>query len=194
MRLLFVYAHPLPDSFTAAARDTALAAAQKAGHETQLIDLYAQAFPAVLRADELQSYPDPDAMEDALDAHVQALEWAEGVIFLHPTWWSGPPAILTGWVQRVWRPGVAFHIGPGLRPALTNIRLIGVVTSLGATPWQYWLLGQPGRRQILRGLRSCIAPRARSFWLAQYAIDTSTQVARTAHLAKIAARIAQIAV
>jgi NAD(P)H dehydrogenase (quinone) len=194
MRLLIIHAHPLPESFTAAARDTVLSAARDSGHQTRLIDLYAEGFSPVLRGDELQSYPDPEAMDDLLAGHVEALEWAEGVIFVHPTWWSGPPAILTGWVQRVWRPGVAFHIGPRLRPALTNIRLIGVITSLGAKRWHYWLLGQPGRRQILRGLRACIAPRARSFWLAHYAIDDSTEATRRAHLTKIAQRIAQIAV
>jgi NAD(P)H dehydrogenase (quinone) len=195
MRLLFLYAHPLADSFTAAARDQAIAAARTAGHDTRLIDLYATAFAPALSAEELQSYPDPEALPAALDAHAEALLWAEGVIFLHPTWWSGPPAILTGWVQRVWRPGIAFHATQtGLRPGLPQIRLIGVITSLGAARWQWWLLGQPGRRQILRGLRACISPRARSFWLAHYAIDASTPASRAAHLAKIARRIAQIAV
>ncbi|MGV8954385.1 MAG: NAD(P)H-dependent oxidoreductase [Cypionkella sp.] len=194
MRLLFVYAHPLPDSFARAGLDIAMQAAAAAGHDTQLIDLYAQTFDPVLRADELQSYPDPDAMDADLDAHVAALHWASGVIFIYPTWWSGPPAILSGWLQRVWRPGVAFHVTEtGLRPALPQIRVLGVITSLGAKRWQWWLLGQPGRRQILRGLRACLSPSTRSFWLALYAIDASTATSRAKHLAKIARRIAQIA-
>jgi NAD(P)H dehydrogenase (quinone) len=195
MRLLFVYAHPLADSFTAAARDAALAAAETAGHETRLIDLYAEGFLPNLGAEELQSFPDPEAMDPALDPHVAALHWAEGVIFVFPTWWSGPPAILAGWLQRVWRPGVAFHVTQtGLRAGLPQIRVFGVITSLGAKRWQWWLLGQAGRRQILRGLRVCLGPRARSFWLALYAIDASTPTSRAAHLAKIARHIAQIAV
>lgn len=195
MRLLFVYAHPSAGSFTAAARDTALRAAASAGHDTRLIDLYAEAFAPVLSAEELQSYPDPEAMEPALDAHVEALLWAEGVIFLYPTWWSGQPPILSGWLQRVWRPGVAFHVSEtGLRAGLPQIRLLGVITTLGAKRWQWWLLGQPGRRQILRGLRTCISLPSRSFWLAHYAIDASTPASRAAHLTKIARRIAQIAV
>jgi NAD(P)H dehydrogenase (quinone) len=195
MRLLFVYAHPRADSFTAAARDAALQAAQTAGHATRLIDLYAEGFSATLSAEELLGFADPEAMDPRLDAHVAALHWAEGVILIYPTWWSGQPAILSGWLQRVWRPGVAFHdTETGLRPGLPQIRLLGVITSLGAKRWQWWLLGQPGRRQILRGLRLCIAPRARSFWLAHYAIDASTPASRAAHLTKIARRIAQIAV
>jgi NAD(P)H dehydrogenase (quinone) len=195
MRLLLLYSHPLPDSFTAAARDAALQAAQAAGHQTRLIDLYAEGFEPRLSAADLRSYPDPEALPASLDSHAEALLWAEGLIFVHPTWWSGPPAILAGWLQRLWRPGIAFHISEqGLRPGLPNIRLIGVITTLGSKRWQDALIGQPHRRQILRGLRWCIAPRARSFWLAHYAIDASTPASRAAHLAKIAARMAQIAV
>lgn len=194
MRLLIVYAHPILDSFTAAARDMALYAAKSAGHEVRLIDLYAEGFSPILTAAELHAYPDPDALPDDLASHLDALHWAEGLIFIHPTWWSGPPAILKGWLDRLWRPGIAFHATPTLRPALTNIRMLGVITTLGAKRWHYWLLGQAGRRQILRGLRPCIAPSARSIWLAHYAIDASTPTSRAKHLEKIAARIAQIAV
>ncbi len=195
MRLLIVYAHPLPDSFARAARNTVVQTAALAGHETRLIDLYAQGFDPVLGAEDLLGYADPDAVPPVLDAHIEALQWAEGIVFVFPIWWSAPPAILTGWLQRVWRPGIAFHPQDGgLSPALTQIRVIGVVTTLGAKPWQWWLLGQAARRQILRGLRPCISPRARSFWLAHYQIDTSTAASRAKHLAKIAHRIAQIAV
>ena len=196
MRLLFVHAHPSPDSFTAACRDTAIKAAHAAGHETKLIDLYAENFQPTLTPEEWLSFPDPDATPDALSPHIEALAWAEGLIFTHPTWWSGPPAILKGWLDRTLRPGIAFHIhGKTLRPGLTNIRLIGVVTSLGATWLQYNLLfAAPGRRQILRGLRLCTNPSCKTLWLAHYAVGSSTPTSRARHLAKIAARMAQIAV
>jgi NAD(P)H dehydrogenase (quinone) len=195
MRLLFVHAHPHPDSFTAAARDTAIAAAKTHGHETRLIDLYAEHFQPSLRQDEWLSYPDPDATDETLSPHIEALQWAEGLIFTHPTWWSGPPAILKGWLDRCLRPGVAFHVdGKTLRPRLPNIRLLGVLTSLGAASLHdNLLLAAPGRRQFLRSLRICTNPRCKTLWLAHYAIDASTPASRTRHLAKIAARIAQIA-
>jgi NAD(P)H dehydrogenase (quinone) len=196
MRLLFIYAHPNEDSLTAAAKDCAVQTATSKGHEVRLIDLYATGFQPCLMGAELHSYADPDAMGADLDPHNDALLWAEGVIFIHPTWWSGVPAILKGWLDRVWRPGVAFHIRDGaFHPGLAQIRLIGVITTLGATWAQYnLLLGAPGRKQLLRGLRGCIHPRARSLFLAHYAIDASSPTSRAAYLAKIAARIAQIAV
>ncbi|GLS87311.1 NAD(P)H dehydrogenase (quinone) [Cypionkella aquatica] len=196
MRLLFLHAHPDAGSFTAACRDTAIAAARAAGHETRLIDLYAEDFQPTLSLDEWRSYPDPDAIDETLTAHIEALHWAEGLIFTHPTWWSGPPAILKGWLDRTFRPGVAFHPMPnGLKPGLPNIRLLGVITSLGATRLQYnLLLGAPGKRQLLRGLRACTNRRCKTLWLAHYAIDASTDTSRAAQLEKIAARMAQIAV
>ncbi len=196
MRLLFVHAHPHENSFTAACRDTAIQAAQAHSHETKLIDLYAENFQPTLTPDEWLSYPDPDAIDDSLTPHIEALQWAEGLIFTHPTWWSAPPAILKGWCDRTLRPGIAFHIdGKAMKPALTNIRLLAVLTSLGATSLQYnLLLGAPGRRQFLRGLRICTNRHCKTLWLAHYAIDASTEASRAAHLNKIAARIAQIAV
>lgn len=85
--------------------------------------------------------------------HVEALQWAEGLILVYPTWWYSQPAILKGWIDRVWRPGIAFTLrdeGRRLRPALANIHLIGVITSFGS-PWWFWtfLMGAPGRKIIL---------------------------------------------
>lgn len=127
--------------------------------------------------------------------HIEALQWAEGLIFTHPTWWSGPAAILKGWLDRCLRPGVAFQIdGKTLRPGLPNIRLLGVLTSLGATRLHHnLLLAAPCRRQFLRFLRIGTNPRCKTLWLAHSAIDASTPASRARHLAKIAARIAQIA-
>lgn len=198
MRLLFVLAHPLAESFTAAQCNAAIAQAKANGHEIRQINLYAESFQPCLSADELRAYPDPESISATLDNHVEALHWAEGLILCFPTWWSGQPAILKGWFDRVWRPGIAFHttLSPSaLRPGLPQIRLLGVLTTLGAARWQWsLLLGAPGRKQLLRGLRPCLAPRCKTFWLAHYAIDTSTAASRAAHLQKIARQIAQIAV
>lgn len=196
MRLLFIHAHPHESSFTAACRDIAMWAAESHGHEIHLIDLYAENFQPTLPPEEWLAYPDPDAIPETLSPHIEALQWAEGLIFTHPTWWSGPPAILKGWLDRCLRPGTAFHPMPnGLKPGLPSIRLLAVLTSLGATSLQYNLvLAAPGRRQLLRSLRACTNPRCKTLWLAHYAIDASSEASRARHLAKIAARIAQIAV
>lgn len=195
MRLLVVHAHPAPESYGAALRDTAIEAARAAGHEVRLIDLAAEGFDPVMRADEWRGYADPAALPADLAAHVVALRWAEGVVFTHPIWWGAQPAILRGWLDRVWRPGIAFLTdgATGLRPGFANIRLIGVVTTLGA-PWWVWtfVLGAPGRRIMLRALRACTARRTRTFWLALHGIDGTTDPQRQAFLARVRARIGRI--
>jgi putative NADPH-quinone reductase len=196
MRLLVVLAHPAPESFSHALARTVTDAARAAGHDVHLIDLCADGFDPVLSAGERRQYHAPDRLSPDLRPHVDALRQAEGLILVYPTWWNAPPAILKGWLDRVWRPGVAFADpapGQALRPGLPGLRLIGVVTTLGS-PWWVWtlLLGAPGRRMILRGLRVCTAPRTRTLWLALHDIDRQDSAARARFLARVQARIAAL--
>ena len=62
------------------------------------------------------------------------LRWAQALVFVYPTWWSGQPAMLKGWIDRVWVAGVAWELPPGadmLKQLLTNVRRIVVVTNNG---------------------------------------------------------------
>ena len=198
MRLLVVHAHPLPDSFGAALLRAALDAAREGGHEARALDLHAEGFQPVLTAEERRRYdddppPDPAALDPALGPHVAALRWAEGILLVHPTWWGGPPAILKGWLDRAWRPGVAFHAeGGGLRPGLPGVRLLGVLTTLASPRWAWALQGQPGRRMVLRTLRPFVARRARTLWLALHDMDKATPERRAAHLARVRATVAAL--
>jgi NAD(P)H dehydrogenase (quinone) len=196
MRLLFVHAHPVPESYNAALCHAAVDAARAQGHEVRVIDLHAEAFDPVMGTEERRGYHDDAPPPPDVAVHIGHLRWAEGLIFVYPTWWYSQPAILKGWFDRVWRPGVTFTIPTpttGMRPALTNIRLIGVITTLGS-PWWFWtfLMGAPGRRIILRGLRFCTAPRTRTFWMGLHDMDTVSDCQRHRYLARVTARIARI--
>ena len=196
MRLLFIHAHPVPESFNTALCKAAVDAAGTAGHEVRLIDLHAEGFNPVISTEERRSYTEDAPVPADLQPHVQALKWAEGLILVYPTWWYAQPAILKGWMDRVWRPNIAFTLheeGQRLRPGLANIRLIGVITTFGS-PWWFWtfLIGAPGRKIILRGLRFCTARRTRTFWLGLHAIDDQTAATRARFIVKVKARIARI--
>jgi putative NADPH-quinone reductase len=198
MRLLVIHAHPVPESFNGALCKVAVDSARAQGHEVQLIDLYAEGFNPVMSAEERRAYQDDGPPPPDVAPHIAALKWAEGLIFVYPTWWYAQPAMLKGWMDRVWRPGVTFTVpSPGvpMRPALTNIRLIGVITTFGA-PWWLWtfVMGAPGRRMILRGLRLCTAKRTKTFWLGLHEMDTCDAQYRNAFMARVAARISRIAV
>ncbi|MGF1657950.1 MAG: NAD(P)H-dependent oxidoreductase [Rubrimonas sp.] len=180
MRVLVIHSHPDPESFNAFLCSEAVTALQAAGHETRLIDLYAEGFePALSRAD-WRAYEDQSRNVDPVAAHVAALRWAEALLFVYPTWWYGLPAMLKGWLDRVWLPGVAFTLEPEkpIRPALTHIRKIGVVTTCGASWWLTQLMGAPGRNLMLRGCRALLAPRCRTLYLAHYRMDDSTPESR----------------
>jgi len=110
VNLLIVLAHPEPGSFNHALAGAAAEAARRLGHEVVLRDLYAERFDPIL--------PAPEIAKDAplppwLRRHCDELAAAEGLVVVHPNWWGMPPAILTGWIDRVVRPGIAYRFDEG---------------------------------------------------------------------------------
>ncbi len=185
MRVLVVYCHPVPESFCAALRDAALEAIKARGCEARLVDLYAEKFDPVMTGDERRRYNEQAPADPALQQHIDHLHWAEAIVFVYPTWWYGLPAMLKGWLDRVWATDVAFKLPEGsgkIVPLMTNIQKIAVVTTCGAPRWWSHLIGHPGRKTILRGIRALCARRCRTLFLAHYLMDASTPESRQAFL------------
>lgn len=177
MRVLVIYAHPLGDSLAASLHRAILAGLTEAGHEIDDCDLYAERFDPVLTADERRAYNGPQPELAGVERHVTRLRAAEALVLCFPTWWYGMPAILKGYFDRVWAQGVAFQLpagGGAIRPALSNIRTLWVVTSYGARWWLIRLvLRDPVRAVILGGLgRLCASSAAKRFF-ALYNIDAA---------------------
>ena len=194
MRVLVVYCHPDPHSFTAAVRDTAIAALETSGHETRLVDLYGEDFNPVLGAEERARYHDPGDNEIPVADHLAHIKWAEALVFVYPTWWYGLPAMLKGWLDRVWVPHVTFTLpenGQPIRPLMTNIRKIAAISSCGSPRWWMVFVGHPGRRTVLTGIRALCAKRCRTLWLAHYQIDSSTPTTRAAFLERVSRRMSR---
>jgi NAD(P)H dehydrogenase (quinone) len=190
MKLLVVYSHPDPHSYCAALRDAALQALRDAGHELQLIDLYAEGFNPVFSAEEKGSYLNDTAKNIAgVQKHVDALRAADGWVVIYPTWFYGAPAMLKGWLERVWLPGVTFRIAKAkertIGGELRNIkRFIGITTS--GAPW-WWLkcIGDPGRSLFMKGLKPLYAKGCRMQWLQLYNMNHVSQAEREAFLEKV---------
>ncbi len=166
MRVLLVHCHPRNDSFSAALADAAEAALIGAGHEVERRDLYAEGFsPAVTEAAHRQ-YMDFSANQQGVEEDVAQLQRAQALLLVYPTWWYGMPALLKGWFDRVWVPGVTFVVSAGaIQPRLTNIRRIGVVTTYGSPLWLLLYLGWPDRRVIGGGIRRLCAQGCKLDWL-----------------------------
>ncbi|PIY74837.1 MAG: NAD(P)H dehydrogenase [Rhodobacterales bacterium CG_4_10_14_0_8_um_filter_70_9] len=193
MRVLIVHSHPDPDSYNASLCRTVAETLTRGGHELRVIDLYAEGFQPVLSREGWRAYEDAARNADGIEDHVAALRWAEGLIFVYPTWWYGLPAMLKGWLDRVWTPGVAFTLpkdGP-IAPSLTHIRKLGVVTTCGASWWLTQVVGAPGRNLILRGCRFLMAPRCKRLYLAHYRMDASTPQSREKFRARVARAMAR---
>ena len=190
MRLLVVFCHPDPDSYGAAIFRTACQALREAGHELRIIDLYAEGFDPVFTRDEKRSYLTDTGQNIAgVARHVEALQWAEGWVAIYPTWFYGLPAMLKGWLDRVWLPGVTFQVATAkkrtIRGELQNIRhFVGITTS--GSPW-WWLrvIGDPGRSLLMKGLRPLYARGCRMSWLQLHDMNHATAADREAFLAKV---------
>jgi NAD(P)H dehydrogenase (quinone) len=190
MRILVIHAHPVEDSFGAALHRRVVTALREAGHTVDDCDLYAEGFNPVLSREERISYHDVDKNRAWVPEHIERLNTCEGLVFVFPTWWYGMPAILKGYIDRVWLPGVAFTLDGGrTRPLLKHIVRFGVVTTYGSPWWLNKLIGDPCRSTFMRGIRLLCSGKARTLWLAQYGMDDITQDGRERFLRKVEQRM-----
>jgi NAD(P)H dehydrogenase (quinone) len=194
MRTLVVSCNPNPESFGAAVLERALTGLDRGGHEVRLTDLYADGFEPALSATERRNHLDP-AVDESIRPYADDLRWAEALVLVYPTWWSGQPAMLKGWIDRVWAAGVAWHLPDGSaipRPLLRNIRRIVVVTTHGSPKWINALEGESGKRTVTRALRAMCSRRTRTTWCAIYGLDTCTAERRSAFLARVERMLAAL--
>lgn len=189
MQTLVVIAHPCADSFNHAAARAAVCGLELAGHEVDVIDLYAEGFrPAMSRDERLAYDSDEPILDRQVSEHAVRLQAAEMLVFVYPTWWSGLPAILKGWLERVMVPGVGFRFDERtgkVRPGLQHVRRIVGISTYGSPRRYVKAVNDNGRRVLTRALRMSCGRRARTSWLALYALDTTTDAERRDFLARI---------
>ena len=188
MQVVVVLAHPNEQSFSHALAHRACESLRSNGHVVHLLDLYALGFRAVMSAEEREAYHSEVPMVDPMVAeHAALLQAAQALVLVYPTWWSAQPAILKGWFERVFVPGVGFKFNTRgkVRPGLTHLRhLVGISTY--GSPWLYVkAINDNGRRTLTRTVRIGTGRRARTKWLGLYAIDTTTAQDRARFLDKV---------
>jgi NAD(P)H dehydrogenase (quinone) len=110
MKISVILAHPDKKSFNHAIARTVVEQLGNNGHSVWFHDLYEEKFDPLLVADEI---PDNAALPQTIRKQCEEIAEADGIIIVHPNWWSQPPAILTGWIDRVIRPGVAYEFLEG---------------------------------------------------------------------------------
>ena len=154
MRVLVLFAHPVETSFSAALHRATVEALRAAGHEVDDCDLNAEGFNPVLSREERIDYHDLALNRAHAGPYVDRLLAAEGLVLVFPVWNYGYPAILKGFLDRVFLPGVSFTLADGkVWPALANIRKLAAVTTYGGSRLRTVLMGDPPRRHFKRALR-----------------------------------------
>jgi NAD(P)H dehydrogenase (quinone) len=186
MRVLVLFAHPVETSFVATLHRAAVDSLRQAGHEVDDCDLYAEGFDPVLSRQERIDYHDLDINRRRVDSYVERVLRAEALVLIHPVWNFGYPAILKGFFDRVFLPGVSFHLQNGqVSPNLQNIRKLGAVVTYGGNRMRALLMGDPPRRVLKRVVRACIHPLARTRYLALYDMNRNDDKARKAFLDRV---------
>lgn len=188
-----VYCHPSREAFNAAVLDAALEGLHEGGHEVRVTDLYASGFDPVFSATDHANHLADDVDRADIAGHIEDLRWCESLVLVYPTWWAGQPAMLKGWIDRVWVNGVAWTLPPGrrrVRPLLRSIRRITVVTTHGSSKLINALEGEGGKRMVTRSMRMLCACTCRTHWIAMYTVDTSTELQRAQFLLRVRMRLA----
>lgn len=123
MKVFIVHAHPEPQSFCAALKSAAVAEFEQLGHEVQLSDLYAMGFQPVASAVDFGARANPDYCVYALEqrhgvstgtlsadirAELEKLLWCDLLVFVFPVFWFSTPAMLKGWIDRVFVSGQVY--------------------------------------------------------------------------------------
>lgn len=124
MNVLIVYAHPEPKSLNGKLKDVTVETLTKNGHEVKVSDLYDMKFKAILNADDFSERMNSEIFNPIVEQYnavtsgsipedikeeMRKVEWADLIIFQFPVWWTSFPAIMKGWVDRVFINGFAFN-------------------------------------------------------------------------------------
>jgi putative NADPH-quinone reductase len=188
MRVLVLHAHPVETSFNAACLDVAARTLRERRHVVDVCDLYAEGFDPVLSRAERLDYHDQTRNSAGVSDHVQRLMAAQALVLVYPVWNFGFPAILKGYLDRVFVPGVSFDLHDGkVRPGLTHVRRLAAVTTYGGSWWRAFLVGDPPKKSVTRMLRGvCGLPP--TDYLAHYDMNRASDASRAAFLKRIEAR------
>ena len=126
MKVLIVFAHPEPRSLNGSLRDVAVRELEAEGHQVRVSDLYAHGWTSEVGRADFPLLPQDARLAPAaaskqafesgtltadVKAEIEKLLWADVLILQFPLWWFSMPAILKGWVDRVFAYGFAYGVG-----------------------------------------------------------------------------------
>ena len=195
MHVLVVYCHTVETSFNAALHKEVEANLLTDGPTVDDCDLYAEGFNPVLSREERLGYHEVPSNQLPLAAHVDRLRRAEAIVFCFPTWCFGLPAMLKGYFDRLFMPGVAFDLSDpaNVKPMLTHIKRISAVVTYGRPRWMAWYMGDPPRKMITRYMLRLTGNAARVDFHAYYHMNVATEPRLKRFLQRVGQAMAKFA-
>jgi NAD(P)H dehydrogenase (quinone) len=140
MKHLIVFAHPNHESLNSQLKQTLLEHLQGQGHEVQIRDLYQLNFDPVLSLADMQGQRVGQVSADvALEQ--EFISWADFITFMHPIWWTGLPAILKGYIDRVFSYGFAYRYDQGVQKGLLTGKQVVIINTHGKSQAEYQEIG-----------------------------------------------------
>ena len=199
MKVLVVLEHPSQESFVSFISSEVITELRSGGHDIRQHDLWVENFNPVFTPYERLNHVG-DVQEKLkelpeLRQHIEDLQWCDALVLVYPTWWSGQPAMLKGWFDRVLMNGVAWVLPEGaarIRPLLTNVRRLVVVTTHGSGKFINALEGESGKRTAFRSIRLMLNRRVRCEWIAMYGVDNATLKQREKFSSHVRRRIRRL--
>ncbi|MED1203530.1 NAD(P)H-dependent oxidoreductase [Heyndrickxia acidicola] len=119
MKTLVIYTHPNPASFNAAIKETVVNELTSKGQEVKVRDLYEMNFNPILSGEDFVQFSQNQIPED-IKPEQDAITWADQLVFIYPTWWTNMPALLKGYIDRVFTNGFAFRYSENGAEGLLN--------------------------------------------------------------------------
>jgi NAD(P)H dehydrogenase (quinone) len=187
MQILVVFAHPLETSFVSALHARVVETLRKRGHAVDDLDLHAEKFDPVMSREQMRAYVDTKANTREVETYVQRLRRAEALALVFPVWFDGLPAIMQGYFQRVFLPGVAVVIDEAglFHPNLRHIRRMAAVAAYGEGRRDVAVKGDPPRRFVRDNIGALIDPKGRFEYLAHYDMNFTAAARRAAFIKRV---------
>lgn len=187
MRILVVFAHPLETSFVAALHTRVVEILRAGGHSVDDLDLYAEKFDPLMSREGLLHYVDASANTREVEIYVQRLRAAEALVLVFPVWFDGLPAIMQGYFQRVFLPGVSIVIDEAglFHPNLRAIKRLAAVCAYGESRRDIAAKSDPPLRFVRDNIRPLIDPKGRFEYLALYDMNFTAAPRRAAFMKRV---------
>jgi NAD(P)H dehydrogenase (quinone) len=187
MHAFILYANPVETSFGSALHKQAVEVLRSRFHSVDDCDLYGEAFDPVLSRQERLAYHDAKVNRAKVERWADRLLAADALVLIYPVWNEGFPAILKGFFDRVFIPGVSLSLAPdgSAVPNLTKLKKLAAVATYGASRLNTLILGDPPKRVVKRLVRAMPGHHISCDYLALYDMNHSTAERRAAFLKRV---------